>query len=385
MKKKYKIFMVSSVPSTLWAFYKKLLEHLQDSEFELTASGSPGEGLYDIKNQIQCNFFPVPMTRQISPLKDIMAIFKLYRHFRSERYDIIHAHTPKAALVALIAGFLAKVPNRVYTIHGPIAEIEAGLKRFILKNSEKLMCKLATTILVVSKNLREKVANENICALDRLQILGNGTACGIDFKKFNVNKKDESIIRQIRNYHNIPYDAIVVGFIGRIVPAKGIQCLIDAFDIVQKKLDNIYMMLIGMYDNVRQTISSDLKERIETNDKIIKIGHKSDIVPYYYAMDMLVLPSHREGFNYVLLEAAAMGLCTITTNISGCIDGVIDGQTGFIIEVDDYEQLADRIIRFANNPQMREEFGRNGCRRVKKYFNSDRLVAEHMSLYNSLI
>jgi len=381
-----KICIMSSVPGTLKAFYSVLLKKITDSPMDITIASSPQPVLAEFEQQYSCKVFPVEITREITLFKDVIAIFKLVKHFRKERYDIVHAHTPKAGLVGMTAALIAGVPNRIYTIHGMPLETMSGMKRIIFRFISKLTSRMATVNIVDSKSLRDLVAKENICSFDNMLMLGEGTACGVDLDRFNINRKDPLIVHQMRQKFNISDDAIVVGYVGRLVPDKGIDMLIEAFDIVTKQADNIYLFLIGGFEQVRNEIVGEKTRcRIVSNEKIIHIDRVEEIVPYYFIMDMLVLPSKREGFNYVLIEAAATGLATVTTRATGCVDGVVDGVTGYVVDIGDHKQLADAIISLIRKPDLRKEFGKNGCERVRRLFDSNYLAAEHLKLYEKLI
>jgi glycosyltransferase involved in cell wall biosynthesis len=380
-----KICIMSSVPGTLKAFYSVLLKKMTDLSMDFTIVSSPQPVLAEFEQQFSYKVFPVEITREISAFRDIVAIFKLVRHFRKERYDIVHAHTPKAGLVGMAAALIAGVPNRIYTIHGMPLETMTGIKRAIFRFVSKLTSRMATVNIVDGKSLRDLIAKEKICSFDNMIMFGDGTACGIDLDKFDINRKDPMAVHQMRQKFNIPDDATVIGFVGRLVPDKGVDILIKAFDIVTKQADNVYLFLIGRFQQVRQEIVDErTRRRIDNDERIIHLNYVEEIVPYYFIMDMLVLPSKREGFNYVLIEAAAAGLATVTTRATGCVDGVVDGVTGYVVDIGDYKQLADVIISLIRKPDLRKEFGKNGCERVKRLFDSNYLTAEHLRLYEKL-
>ncbi len=380
-----KICMVSAVPRTLWGFYGGLIRQLKVSSVDVTIASSDMPHLSYFKEQLGCKVFPVEITRKISPLKDLAAICKLTRHFNREKYDIVHAHTPKGGFISMISAFLAGISNRVYTIHGLVLETSAGLKKKLLWLSEWLVCKLATKVLVVSHSLKKRVLEEKLCPASKMQILGDGTACGINLEKFKTTEKTAELRRQTRERLNIPQDAKVIGFVGRIVPDKGIKCLIDAFEMVQRKSDNVYLLLMGTFETTRETVDEETKQRITNNSRAIYGGSVNDICPYYLAMDVFVLPSRREGFGLTLIEAGALGLPTIATKVTGCVDAVVDNVTGLLVDSDNYKQLAEAMLKLLGNPELRKEFGRMGRERVKRVFDSKRLIAKHMELYKKIL
>jgi glycosyltransferase involved in cell wall biosynthesis len=182
----------------------------------------------------------------------------------------------------------------------------------------------------------------------------------------------------------IPDDAIVAGFVGRIVPDKGIECLVDAFELAGNRADNVYMVLVGLVETVRERISQNIKHRIERNPHIICTGRVPDVVPLYAAMDFLVLPSRREGFPYVPMEAAALCLPAIVSRATGCVDAVVDNVTGLIVDVDNSGQLCEAILKLAGDAELRERLGKNGYERVSRFFDAKFMIEEHIRFYGDV-
>jgi glycosyltransferase involved in cell wall biosynthesis len=380
-----KVCLISAVPGTLWGFYGGLIKQLKASSVDVTIASSNILYLDVFRQQVGCRVFPVEITRQISPQKDLAAICKHTRHLRREKYDIVHAHTPKGGLVGMVSAFVAGIPHRLYTIHGLPLETATGLKRCLLWLAERLSCKLATQILAVSPSLREKVLAEKLCPAGKIRVLGNGTACGIDLEKFKPNKKTAASGRQIREKLNIPEDALVVGFVGRIVPDKGIETLVGSFVKLQRWTANIHLLFVGWLETIRESLSQETLDTIKSNDNIHPVGHVGNPIPFYAAMDIFVLPSRREGFGLTLIEAGALGLPVIATRVTGCVDAVVDNVTGLLVDVDDEEQLAEAMLKLAQDTELRNKLGRQGRERVRKLFDSKRLIAEHISLYEKIL
>lgn len=383
--KPLKICLVTAVPGTLIWFYAGLLKQLKNESADVTVVSSDMPKLQYIKEQLNCRVFPVEMARKISFAKDLVAIYKLTRHLSRQEYDIIHAHMPKGALIGLISAFIARTPIRVYTMHGLLLETFTGFKRKIYRFIEWLMCSLATDVLSVSPSVIRRSLEEKVCSASKIKMLGNGTACGIDLDKFN---RTDDIVRagwEIRKQLNIPKDAIVVGYVGRILPDKGIECLIRAYGIVHKQLDNTFLLLVGTFETMRQTLDFRTMETIRENKHIHCTGHAEDPVPFYSAMDMVLLPSRREGFGLTLIEAAALQLPTIASRVTGCIDAVVDNDTGLLVQMDNDEEFAQAILKLARDKELRDRLGSQGNDRVRKLFGSKRLIEEHIKFYQQLI
>lgn len=380
-----KICLISAVPATLWRFYCDLIEQLRDRGLEVAIVSSDAPKLHEMGQRYGCTVLPLEITRRISVLKDIVAIYRLTKYLRHEKYQIVHAHTPKGGFIGIISAFLAGITYRIYTVHGLVLETSVGWKRRLLWFAEWLTCKLATELLAVSTSLRKKVVEEKLCPAEKISVLGNGTACGINLEKFTRIDRTAALGRLTREELNIPGNAIVIGFLGRIVPDKGIKALIEGFTELQERVSNVYLLLVGRFDNVRETLDPETVRTIDENDKIRYAGYVDNTVPFYAAMDIVVLPSRREGFGVSLIEGGALELPVIATRVTGCVDAVVDEVTGLLVDMDDHRQLAKAMLELIEKPKLRKELGRASCGRIRELFDSKRLIAEHIALYERVL
>ncbi len=378
-----KICMVSSIPVTLWSFYRSLPRRLKREGIEAHICSSAGSEL-EIFADEGVKTWALPISRKITPFEDLRSIFKLVRIFKRERFDIVHAHTPKAGLLGMIAAKLAGIKYRIYTCHGMPLETERGLKRLILKICEIISFCCATKVLVVSQSLLQKVRDYGICNSDKAIVLLDGTACGVDLKRFTKNEVLQNGAKKIRAELGISDDDILIGFIGRLVPDKGVGVLLKAFCTLVKEYENIHLAIIGDYEPHRGYLSDKEVDLLDHHVKITHISFTNDIEKYYIAMDMLVLPTRREGFPYTLLEAAAMELPVIATKVTGCVDAVVDGVSGILVKVDDTIELYEAMLKLARDPDLRNKFGKQGRLRVEKLFDSKLLIDKHISLYKGM-
>lgn len=383
--KNSKICLMSSVPVTLWYFYRLLPARLKAEGVDVELCSSPGEVLYHFSDEYNLKAHEVKIARRITPLRDIVSLLKLVRLFRRHRFDIVHAHTPKAGLLGMVAAKLAGVKNRIYTCHGLPLETEHGLKRFILRICEKITFNFATKVLVVSHSLLQKVLEYGIYKGDKATVLLDGTACGVDLNRFT--KDDELLVqaKHIRKELSIDKNEILIGFIGRLVPDKGIGILLDAFSNLCRSYDNIRLIVIGDFEPHRGKLTDRQIQLIRGGEKITHVNFTYDIEKYYAAMDMLVLPTKREGFPYTLLEAAAMELPVVATKVTGCIDAVVDGETGLLVEPQNSSLLTQALEKLIQSEQLRDQMGYDARQRVEKKFTSERLLDAHLMLYNQLL
>jgi len=379
-----RVCLIASVPSTIKVFYQPLIAGLRRAGAEVTMIASGGPELDALAQTFGVSTHAVTITRRISPLSDLIAIRRLCRYFRAHRFDLIHAHTPKAGLVGMVAGRLARVPARVYTLHGLPLETATGLKRRIMKAAERLTCRLAHRVCVVSPSLRDRAKILRLCRADKMTILGEGTACGVDLSRFE--RTDDVVERAglIRSEHHIPDNAIVVGFVGWLVADKGVPGLVKVFSRLAERRDDLYLLMIGADGSDRDPVPRETLVTIKEHPRICHGGLVPDPVTYYAAMDFCVLPTRREGFPYVVLEAAALGVPTVATRVTGCVDAIVDGETGILIEPESMEALAGAIDRLAGDVVLRKSLGDAAAQRVRASFGSDRLVDEHLRLYEEL-
>jgi glycosyltransferase involved in cell wall biosynthesis len=383
--KKPKLLIVASVASTLWVFYRGLIKRLYETGFDVTVAASDDYDLNRFVRECHCRVFPIDISRRIAPFSDLRCILRLRQFIRRERFDLVHAHTPKGGLIGMTASYLARVPIRVYTMHGLPMETVTGVKRELLKRAEQLSLQLSTCRLIVSRSLSRRAIELGLCRENDYRILGDGSACGVDRSRFSSAIRTPQRIAQARHSLNLPIESVVIGFVGRVTPDKGIDCLLDAFESIQMKLSDVYLLIVGNFDKLDSQTYRRIESRISCNSRIRYQSFVDDIIPYYSAMDMLVLPSKREGFNYALLEAASCGLPTVATRATGCIDAVVEKQTGLLVDINDYAGLADAIDRLAASGQMRSEYGVSAEKRIIDYFSAERLIEEHIKLYHELM
>jgi len=380
-----KIVLISAVPMSLLAFYADLISTLRGIGYTVITASSPDPELAKLRTVTGCEIYPVTIQRKISPFQDLYVTFKLWSLLRRERPDIVHAHTIKAGLVGLLAAFFARVPNRIYTIHGLPWETESGWRRMLLRWSDVLCCRLATKRLAVSPSLRAKLISERIASAADFEVLEHGSACGIDTTRFSPENTDPADRVAKRQSLGISPDEVVVIYIGRLTPPKGIGTLVDAFRLANRQFTNLSLVLCGALDVVRESLAAETMRQMEADPNIKVDTGFIDPMDYLPVADILVLPSLREGFGLTLLEANAMEMPVIATSVTGCVDAVDDGQTGVLVPPNDALALANAILQLANSPETRREMGQRGRKRVVELFSREQLIAAHVTLYQELL
>ena len=380
-----KLCLVSSVPGTLWAFYRQLINALPAEGFEVGVVCSEGPTIELLGASAGTRVHPLGIQREITPLRDVRTVAALVRILRHHGYSIVHGHTPKGGLLAMLAASMTGVRHRVYTLHGLPLETETGIRRALLANTERVSCRLAGTVLVVSPSLRARAQRLRLCPPTKLRMLGDGSACGIALDEFSRTPETFADAAARRQELGIPGNARVIGYVGRLVPDKGIHILLQAFLQLAPSRPDIYLLVVGDFEPHRGNLDPATVEQLKTHPRIRRVPFTHRIVSYYAAMDMLVLPTRREGFPYSLLEAAAMQLPVVATCVTGCVDAVVHGETGFLTAPEDPRELATAMDRLLGDADVRCRFGEAARDLVLRKFPADRMVREHIRLYRDML
>ncbi len=348
---KPKLVRVTTVPISL----DKLLHgqlRFMSTYYEVIALSSDKEYLSRVGDREGVRTFPLAMSRKITPIADLLAIIKLFFFLRKEKPLIVHSHTPKAGLVAMMAAKLARVPIRLHTVAGlPLMETN-GIKRVILNLVEKLTYACATKIYPNSNGLKDIIVQEKFCASSKLKVLGNGSSNGIDIGYFDPELFTESQNLDLRQSLTIGTSDFVFIFVGRLVSDKGINEMVAAFENHQILHPQSKLLLVGDYEPDLDPLAPKTLEAIQNNKGILTTGFQADVRPYFALANALVFPSYREGFPNVVMQAGAMGLPCIVTNINGCNEIINEGINGIIVSVKNTTSLLLGMNVFVENSQL---------------------------------
>lgn len=356
--KPIKLCIIATVPISIVSFYGKQLDFLKEKGFHVTVITSPDP---DLMGRISgsCNVIPVPMSRNITPLKDVVSFFRIAGAMRRGRFDIVQYSSPKAALLGSICGFLFSVPARLYLMWGLYYTGQAGFKRRLLKAVERIVCCFSTHVSPDSAGNREFALSEKLCSASKITVVGPGSANGIDLERFDPGKLREKG-KAVRKSLGIPQEAVVIGFVGRLCRDKGINELVKAFKALSGTRGDIYLLLVGPREESRGEYDSDVRVELDTGKRIKCAGYRDAVEEYMSAMDIFVLPSYREGFGAANVEASAMGLPVVSTDIPGPRDAVVQGKTGFLVPAKTIEPLKKTILTLYNDLRLRQDMGEAG-------------------------
>lgn len=310
MKRKM-IIRTSTIPASLEVFLKGFLNRLSE-EYEVLAVSSPGERLDIVREREGVRTIGIPMERHISIFKDLVSLFRLILLFRKEKPSVVHSMTPKAGLLSMLAAKITSVPVRIHTFTGLIFPTSVGLKRRVLIFMDKLICWCATYINPEGRGVANDLKKYNITNKP-LHIVANGNVRGVDMEWY---KGTEHVLEQA-NQIRIK-DSFTFCFVGRLVRDKGINELSSAFNKLTQEFPHVRLILLGDYEHELDPLTDETKDIIQQNSHIISVGRQQDIRPFLAASDAFVFPSYREGFPNSVLEAGALGLPAIVTDINGC-------------------------------------------------------------------
>lgn len=348
--KKIKILRTSTVPGSIETFCNGLLRELQTADgYEVVVVSSPGKEMETIARREGVRCVEVPMQRHISPLKDLKSLWRLIKVFRRERPQMVHSITPKAGLLSMMAAWVCRVPVRLHTFTGLVFPTARGIKRQILMFTDRLTCFCATHIVPEGEGVKSDLI-KNMITHKPIRVLGHGNVRGIDLLHYDPEltevKTEAAKIRK--------EDLFTFVFVGRIVGDKGINELVEAFVRLKKEIPAIRLLLVGKYEADLDPLSPTTYRIIDTDCEIEAVGQQNDVRAWMAAADALVFPSYREGFPNVVIEAGAMGLPAIVTDINGSREIIIEGENGLIIPPRNADALYAAMKEMVINSALRE-------------------------------
>lgn len=381
-----KIIRITTVPSSLNVLLKGQLRYIKNNGYEVIGISSEGRELEEVSESENIRTIELNMTRTISPINDLISLFKLFIILRIQKPDIVHTHTPKAGTIGMLSSYFARVPNRLHTVAGlPLMEA-TGLKRIILNFVEKLTYKCATRVYPNSYGLKKVILNHRFTSDNNLKVIGNGSSNGIDTsyfdpKLFSIKDKDD-----LKTNLGINKTDFLFIFVGRIVSDKGINELVEAFDKICLVKENIKLLLLGPLEDELDPLQKKTKLLIENNENIISVGYQNDVRPYFSISNCLVFPSYREGFPNVVMQAGAMRLPCIVTDINGCNEIIENNINGLLIKVKCIDAIYIAMKKIISEKPLLEKLRLNSRELIKSKYEREvywgLLLREYESLIN---
>jgi len=378
-----KVAHVTTIDMALRYLLLNQLRNLQEAGYEVTGISTPGSDVQIIE-AAGIRHIAVTMPRSpYTPIQDLSALKKLYFIFRRERFSIVHTHNPKPGVLGQLAAKLAGVPVIINTVHGFYfhEHMPVPLRRFYV-GLEKATARCSDVILSQNREDIDTAVREKICHPEKIKCLGNG----IDLHKFDRATVPLESITAKRNEVELAAETRVIGFVGRLVREKGLLELFEAVRAVRQKVPNVTLLIIGPHDtNRKAAITAHTARKFGIREIARFLGTRHDMPEWYALMDVLVLPSYREGFPRVCMEASAMGVPCVATDIRGCREAVEHGRNGLLVPVADVPALADAIIEVLTSHEKAQCFGREGRCMAEDRFDERQVFEKVKAEYRRLL
>jgi glycosyltransferase involved in cell wall biosynthesis len=374
-----RVCVVSTTPQNINAFFCGHLSELSKVA-DVVLALNPATDPHTPRLNLPASLAPIGIRRQISIWHDLMTLLQLLRLFRRERFDLVWAVAPKAGLLGMLAAWLTRVPKRVFIFQGEVWAARQGLNRKILKQTDRITARVATHLLGVSVSGRSFLEAERIVEVGRIEVLASGSVCGVDLQKFIP---DVSARQRIRIQHDIPADAVVALFVGRLTRDKGIYDLVEAFRNLAPTSPHLWLMVLGPDE---EGLAPQLLSALGPLSKRCRIiEFKPDPECYMAAADFVCLPSYREGFGMVIIESGATGVPSIASRIHGLTDALEEGMTGLMHEPGDVAGLSECIRHFAADAELRMRMGRAAQQRSCERFSAAHVRAAFAGYFRKLL
>jgi len=364
-----KLIRVTTVPMALKHLLAGQMRYMKENGFEVLMVSADGKERNDVMQNEGCPHIIIHMTRRITPFADLKSLWQLYKFFKKERPDIVHSHTPKAGLLAMLAAKFSGVKIRIHTIAGLRFRTATGITRRILVWMEKLTAKAATHVWPNSLSLLNIVKEDKLVAESKLQVIANGSSNGISLKRYSTNQLNNAKLEEIKKQINYNKENIYLLSVGRIVSDKGINELLKVFSELYAENNKLRLVLLGTFEEELDPIANEAKKILKEHPAIIHINWSNEVEYYMLLSYLLVHPSYREGFPNVLLQAGAMNCPVVCSIIEGNIDIVDDKKTGILFKVKNEADLKEKLKFAINNPELVKQYATELRKKIEKNFD----------------
>jgi glycosyltransferase involved in cell wall biosynthesis len=382
---KKKIVRITTVPSSIKGLLKGQLKFMS-KYYDILGVSSKGEGdlLQNFGIDQGIRIQEIEMTRTISPINDLKSLYQLYKLLKKEKPFIVHSHTPKAGTIGMLAARLANVPHRLHTIAGlPLLEA-TGFKRYMLDTVEKITYSCATQIFPNSYGLKDIILESRFTTENKLKVIANGSSNGIDTDHFNPELYDNNSNTRIREELGFSNEDFIFVFAGRMVKDKGVNELIKTFEKISNEFKHTKLLLMGGYERGLDPLLPETEHIINTNKNIKFTGFIEDIRPYFSTSDALAFPTYREGFPNVVMQACAMSLASIVTDINGCNEIIEHNKNGIIIPPKDEQALYEAMKFMLTNPEKVKNMAQVSRSKIIDNYDQEVVWKALLKEYNQL-
>ena len=381
-----KLIWVTTVAQSMGLFKGQL--NFLSNYFDLTFVSSNESRPDELKERGRTEGIRVhelPMKREISLAKDLKSLIDFLAYFQTRKPDAVHGNTPKGALLAMLAAKLTGVKARIYMCHGLRYQGCSGVMKWILKGMERLTCACATHVLCVSEGVKNTLANDGICPAKKSVVIGYGSCNGINKDFFDASAYSMEEKERLRHQYGIGKEDFLFIFMGRIVKDKGVNEMIEAFTRYRKENPHVRLMILGAFENIQNPVEAHTQDIIQGNkDGVVYCGRQSDVRLFLAASQCLLLPSYREGFGMVLMEAGAMGVPVISSDIIGC-NNVVTEDNGLLTKPKDADDLYRKIKTMVENASLYRHFVASTRSSIINRFDQKVLWNKFLAYYKNII
>jgi glycosyltransferase involved in cell wall biosynthesis len=382
-----KLIRITTAPLSLNVLLSGQMRYMKESGFEVIMVSSDGKELETVKHNEGCRHQIIPMTRSITPLKDIISLWRLYRFFKKENPDIVHSHTPKAGLLSMLAAKFAGVKIRIHTVAGLRFMTSAGITKTILIFMEKLTANAATHVWPNSFSLLKYIRENRLVNEEKLTVIGSGSSNGINLERYSPSSLRADLLEEVKKQMHYEEGKTYLLSAGRIVKDKGIEELLPVFEELYSENNSLRLILAGAFEDELDPISDEAKSILKKHTAILHVPWSNVVEYFMYLSDILVHPSHREGFPNVLLQAGAMGCTIVCSSIEGNIDIVKEGETGYLFQVKNKQELLFQLKKALINKDLTAQFAKNLRIVIEKNYNQsivhEKIKAEYEQILST--
>ena len=379
---------MTTIPASMRKLLEGQLKFMSEHGYEVVAVSSDDPCFDDmLHEQGNIRGIRVNMERHTALFKDLKALWRVYKVFRKEKPFIVHTHTPKAGLLGMLAAKLAGVPHRLHTTAGLPLLVYSGMYRKVLNSMERLTNACATQVFPNSFNMMKTMEELHLCKPKKMRVIGNGSSNGIDTAHFSVERTiaDTGNDRKAwRDELGLKENDFAFIFVGRVVKDKGINELVDCMRRLVPHYLNCRLIMVGDYEPTLDPVAPENVAFFKNDKSTIFLGWQNDVRPYMLAADALVFPSYREGFPNVVMQAGAMELPSIVTDINGCNEIIIDGRNGRIIPPQNADALYDMMDHFLTHPAEVKQMATNARDAITSRYERQIIWSELLKTYNEL-
>ncbi len=368
-ERRLSVCRIVTVPFTFATLLPQQIRCIMDAGIDLTLVSSPGPELDEIGRTMSVRCFSIPMSRKPAPLRDVYSLVMLTRFFRSEQFDIVHSSTPKAGFLTALAGVVAKVPIRIHTYTGQAWITLQGPMRWLVREFDRVIDRLDTHLYADSQSQRDFLVSEGLVDGRKITVLGKGSISGVDLQRFAPSIVSR-LRRPVRSRLGIAETSVVIVFAGRVTRDKGIVELLAAFRTLRQQHEDLHLALVGPFEPGEDALPAETLDEITTSAHVHVVGFTSKPEEYLAIADIFCLPSYREGFGSVVIEAGAMNLPTVATRVTGLVDAVEDGETGILVPTRNVSALTQALQDLVKSPDIRCRMGRAARERAITYFDA---------------